>query len=53
MKAGAEIRFCGAIENTPFGNELLEEFAEKALAQEQLGSHVRYTDILALSFSSK
>lgn len=51
MKAGAEVRFCGAIENTPFGNELLEEFAEKAIEQEQLGSHDG-TDILALSLSS-
>ena len=51
MKAGAEVRFCGAIENTPFGNELLEEFAEKAIEQEQLGAHDG-TDILALSLSS-
>src|SRR6201996_6982334 len=35
MKAGADVRYCGAIENTPFGNELLEEFAEKAIEQEQ------------------
>lgn len=51
MKAGADVRFCGPIENTPFGNELLEEFAEKAIEQEQLGSHSG-TDVLALSFSS-
>ena len=51
MKAGAEVRFCGAIENTPFGNELLEDFAEKAIEQEQLGAHDD-TDILALSLSS-
>jgi predicted AlkP superfamily pyrophosphatase or phosphodiesterase len=51
MKAGAEVRFCGTIENTPFGNELLEEFAEKAIEQEQLGAHDG-TDILALSLSS-
>jgi predicted AlkP superfamily pyrophosphatase or phosphodiesterase len=51
MRAGTEIRFCGSIENTPFGNELLEEFAEKAIEQEQLGSHSG-TDVLALSFSS-
>jgi predicted AlkP superfamily pyrophosphatase or phosphodiesterase len=51
MKAGAEVRFCGPIENTPFGNELLEDFAEKAIEQEQLGSH-EGTDVLALSFSS-
>jgi predicted AlkP superfamily pyrophosphatase or phosphodiesterase len=51
MTAGKEVRFCGAIENTPFGNEMLEEFAEKAIEQEQLGAHGA-TDILALSFSS-
>jgi predicted AlkP superfamily pyrophosphatase or phosphodiesterase len=51
MKAGTEVRFCGPIENTPFGNELLEEFAEKAIEHEQLGSH-NGTDLLALSFSS-
>ncbi|HEY3770075.1 MAG TPA: alkaline phosphatase family protein [Candidatus Angelobacter sp.] len=51
MKAGAEARFCGNIENTPFGNELLEDFAEKAVEQEQLGSH-EDTDVLALSLSS-
>jgi arylsulfatase A-like enzyme len=51
MKAGGEVRWCGAIENTPFGNELLEEFAEKAIEQEQLGAHSG-TDVLALSFSS-
>ena len=51
MKSGAAVRFCGSIENTPFGNELLEEFAEKAIEQEQLGSHSG-TDVLALSFSS-
>lgn len=51
MRAGTEVRFCGPIENTPFGNELLEEFAEKAIEQEQLGSH-NGTDVLALSFSS-
>jgi predicted AlkP superfamily pyrophosphatase or phosphodiesterase len=51
MKTGGDERPCGPIENTPFGNELLEEFAEKAIAQEQLGSHGG-TDVLALSFSS-
>jgi predicted AlkP superfamily pyrophosphatase or phosphodiesterase len=51
MAAGAEVRFCGAIEYTPFGNELLEEFAEKAIEQEELGAHDG-TDVLALSFSS-
>ncbi|HEY7402392.1 MAG TPA: alkaline phosphatase family protein [Candidatus Angelobacter sp.] len=51
MRAGGNIRFCGPIENTPFGNELLEDFAEKAIEQEQLGTHDG-TDILSLSLSS-
>ena len=51
MTAGNDLRFCGPIENTWFGNELLEEFAEKAIINEQLGTHAG-TDLLALSFSS-
>jgi predicted AlkP superfamily pyrophosphatase or phosphodiesterase len=51
MTAGADIKFCGAIEATPFGNELLEDFAEKTIENEQLGTHDS-TDILALSLSS-
>ncbi|HZD93179.1 MAG TPA: alkaline phosphatase family protein [Candidatus Sulfotelmatobacter sp.] len=51
MKAGAELRFCGSIENTPFGNELVEEFVEKAIEEEKLGSH-EGTDVLAVSFSA-
>ncbi len=51
MTAGTEVRFCGPIENTPFGNELLEDFTEKAIDEEQLGKH-HDTDVLALSFSS-
>jgi predicted AlkP superfamily pyrophosphatase or phosphodiesterase len=51
MAAGTAIRFCGTIEKTWFGNELLEEFAEKAVENEQLGAH-EGTDVLALSFSA-
>jgi predicted AlkP superfamily pyrophosphatase or phosphodiesterase len=51
MASGTELRFCGSIENTPFGNDLLEQFAEKAITEEKLGAH-EGTDILALSFSS-
>ena len=42
---------CGAVEATPWGNELIESFAEQAMAAEQLGRH-RGTDLLAVSFSS-
>ncbi len=51
LKAGTDARFCGTIEHTPFGNELLEDFAEKAIEHEQLGSHAG-TDVLSLSFSA-
>ena len=40
-----------AVDASPFGNELVERFAERALAAEQLGSH-QATDLLAVSFSS-
>jgi predicted AlkP superfamily pyrophosphatase or phosphodiesterase len=40
-----------ALEATPFGNELIETFAERALAGEQLGTR-EYTDVLTVSFSS-
>jgi predicted AlkP superfamily pyrophosphatase or phosphodiesterase len=40
-----------ALESTPFGNELVEEVAERALAGEQLGKH-EGTDVLVVSFSS-
>ena len=51
MAAGTELRFCGSVEATPFGNELLEDFAEKAIENESLGTHDG-ADVLALSLSS-
>jgi hypothetical protein len=51
MVAGTAARFCGGIEATPWGNELIEEFAEQALDGENLGRHSG-TDVLAVSFSS-
>jgi len=51
MVAGTDVRFCGSIEATPWGNEMIEEFAERALQGEDLGRHAS-TDILAVSFSS-
>ncbi|HVP00349.1 MAG TPA: alkaline phosphatase family protein [Bryobacteraceae bacterium] len=51
MVAGAAERFCGGLEATPWGNEMIEDFAERAVAAEGLGSHAG-TDILAVSFSS-
>lgn len=40
-----------AIYYSPFGNELLEAFTEKAIAAEKLGQHDA-TDLLCVSFSS-
>ena len=51
MVAGTETRFCGSLAATPWGNELIEEFAERAIANEQLGRH-NGTDVLTVSFSS-
>jgi predicted AlkP superfamily pyrophosphatase or phosphodiesterase len=51
MVAGTEVRSCGSLEATPWGNEMIEQFAERAVAGEQLGHHGG-TDILAVSFSS-
>jgi predicted AlkP superfamily pyrophosphatase or phosphodiesterase len=51
MVKDSGVRFCGSIEATPWGNEMIEEFAERALAGENLGHHAA-TDLLAVSFSS-
>jgi hypothetical protein len=51
MVAGTEVRYCGDIEATAFGNEVLEDFAERAVINEKLGQHDRI-DVLALSLSS-
>ncbi|MEO8369755.1 MAG: alkaline phosphatase family protein [Candidatus Solibacter sp.] len=40
------------LEATPFGNELVEAFTEKALAAEKLGTREGLTDVLTVSFSS-
>ena len=45
------IRPCGSLEATPWGNEMIEEFAERALVREDMGHH-EGTDLLAVSFSS-
>jgi predicted AlkP superfamily pyrophosphatase or phosphodiesterase len=46
-----QIRSCSTIDATPFANTILEEFAEKTIESEELGSH-RNTDILTVSFSA-
>ncbi|HVW84696.1 MAG TPA: alkaline phosphatase family protein [Bryobacteraceae bacterium] len=45
------VRTCGSLEATPWGNELIEEFAERALVEEKMGHH-EGTDVLTVSFSS-
>ena len=45
------VKLYGALEASPYANELLENFAERALAAEQLGTH-DVTDVLAVSFSA-
>ena len=51
MLTGTPTRFCGSIEATPWGNEMIEEFAEQAINGEALGRHTG-TDVLTVSFSS-
>ena len=51
VKGEAAIPYCGSLEATPWGNELIEAFAERALVAEDMGHHAG-TDLLAVSFSS-
>ena len=51
MVAGAAVRLCGGLEATPWGNDMIESFAERAIAAEGLGHHAG-VDILTVSFSS-
>jgi len=51
VKGQTDLRDCGALEATPWGNELIEEFSENALTAEKLGQHTG-TDLLTVSFSS-
>jgi hypothetical protein len=44
-------KLCEAVTISPFGNDMVERFAERALEAEQLGKH-ESTDMLAISFSS-
>ncbi len=51
MPAAASKRLYAALAASPFGNELIEAFAERALQAEQLGTHGD-PDVLTVSFSS-
>jgi predicted AlkP superfamily pyrophosphatase or phosphodiesterase len=51
MTKGTDVRYCGSLEATPWGNEMIEEFAERAIDGEKLGLH-KSSDVLTVSFSS-
>ena len=51
MAAKADKAYFTSLESTPYGNELIEKFAELAITNEKLGKHDG-TDVLAVSFSS-
>lgn len=51
MANGSEIPFCGAIEATPWGNDMIETFAERVVIEEKMGKHGN-TDLLTVSYSS-
>lgn len=51
MPVAAGPAFYNGLEATPFGNELIELFAEQAMESEQLGTH-QDTDVLTVSFSA-
>ncbi|MCU1330766.1 MAG: type phosphodiesterase/nucleotide pyrophosphatase [Bryobacterales bacterium] len=49
--AKGDIPKCRSLEASPWGNEMIEDFAEQALLAEKMGQH-NGTDILSVSFSS-
>ncbi len=51
LKEMYEKNDAGILRSTPFGNDLLEEFAKKAIEKEDLGKD-QNTDFLTVSFSS-
>ena len=41
MVAGEDdVRYCGSLEASPWGNEMIEEFAERAVVDEDMGQHM-------------
>ncbi len=51
LGASADKSYFSQWEQTPFANEMLEEFAERTLRNEQMGNHDG-TDVLTVSFSA-
>ncbi|HEU0119856.1 MAG TPA: alkaline phosphatase family protein [Bryobacteraceae bacterium] len=51
MSTTPDTMFYSAVEGSPYGNDILEEFAELAIENEKLGQHAGI-DVLTVSFSS-
>ena len=51
MVKSGDVRYCGSLEASRWGNELIEELAQRAVIEEKLGHH-NGTDVLTVSFSS-
>lgn len=51
VMGSTQSRLCRSVETAPWGNEMIEDFAEHAINGENLGRHTS-TDILAVSFSA-
>lgn len=51
MVNGTNVPYCNSLEATPWGNDMIEEMAERAIVNEKLGQH-EDTDMLTVSFSS-
>jgi len=51
MPAAADAKLYNALDATPYGNELIEQFALRTLAAEKLGETAKI-DLMAVSFSS-
>ncbi|HLJ16240.1 MAG TPA: alkaline phosphatase family protein [Bryobacteraceae bacterium] len=51
MGTAQNAKFYGSLESSPYGNELIEQFAERAIAAEGLGRHDGI-DLLTVSFSA-
>jgi Type I phosphodiesterase / nucleotide pyrophosphatase len=51
MAATPDAKFYAGLDATPYGNELILQFAEKAIVAEKLGAGAK-TDLLTVSFSS-
>jgi predicted AlkP superfamily pyrophosphatase or phosphodiesterase len=49
--AAGDVPKCRSLDASPWGNEIIESFAEQALVNEKLGQHTG-TDVLAVSFSA-